>query len=237
MQTKHLSYFLLGGLIALGLIVSASILGKSALQFKEYERIVTVKGLAEIEVPADTAIWPIRFVAASNQLDELYADMESYTQKIYAFLQENGFGTEEISTAAPLVTDKFAERYGDQNAHLRYSAQQTITVYSTQVERVRVTQQSLAQLGAQGVALSGDEYTQRISYLFTQLNEHKPELIEASITNARIAAQKFAEDSESKLGKLKRASQGQISIQDRDSSTPHLKKIRVVSTAEYYLVD
>ena len=36
---------------------------------------------------------------------------------------------------------------------------------------------------------------------------------------------------------LKAANQGQFSIEDRDSNTPHIKKIRVVSTVEYYLSD
>ncbi|MBW2072165.1 MAG: SIMPL domain-containing protein, partial [Deltaproteobacteria bacterium] len=72
---------------------------------------------------------------------------------------------------------------------------------------------------------------------FTGLNKIKPEMIQEATAKAREVALKFAEDSKSKLGKIKRASQGQFSIKPRDKNNPHLKKIRVVSTVEYYLSD
>jgi len=62
-------------------------------------------------------------------------------------------------------------------------------------------------------------------------------MVEEATTKAREVATKFAEDSQSKLGKIKRASQGQFSIAARDNNNPHIKKIRVVSTVEYYLSD
>ena len=74
-------------------------------------------------------------------------------------------------------------------------------------------------------------------FLFNGLNNIKPAMIEEATRNAREVAEKFAHDSGSKLGKIKRASQGQFSIDDRDSNTPYIKKVRIVSTVEYYLVD
>ena len=62
-------------------------------------------------------------------------------------------------------------------------------------------------------------------------------MIEEATKNARAAAQKFAEDSDSTLGKIRRANQGQFSIYDRDSNTPQMKRIRIVTTVEYYLKD
>lgn len=227
----------LGALIALGLVLASWLLAAGALRYKEYERVVSVKGLAEREVPADVAVWPIRFVAASNDMAALYQTMEQNAAGIQFFLQEAGFSADEITTSAPLVTDKYAERYGDQNANLRYTAQQTITIYSGQVDRVRQSQSQLVELGKQGIAFGGDEYSQRINYLFTQLNDLKPAMIEEATRNARVAAQQFADDSASKLGKLRTARQGQFTIEDRDDNTPYLKRVRVVSTVEYYLVD
>lgn len=224
-------------IISLALILSAYLIANSIIRFKEYERVVTVKGLAEHEVAADVAVWPIRFISAANDVNEIYETMSRNAEVVQKFLLEVGFDKSEISANAPLVFDKLAERYGDQNAALRYSATQDFTVYTDKVELVRTSQHKLAQLGKQGVMLSGNEYSQKINYLFTGLNHLKPQLIEESTKNARIAAQQFALDSDSKVGKLRRASQGQISIVDRDDNTPYIKKVRVVSTLEYYLVD
>ena len=52
-------------------------------------------------------------------------------------------------------------------------------------------------------------------------------MIEEATKNARAAAVKFAKDSDSELGKIKRAYQGQFSIEDRDANTPYIKRIRV----------
>ncbi len=231
------SAILLGGSIAIGLIIAGWLLAHSIIQVKEYERTVLVKGLSEHEVMADIANWPIKIVAASNNLNELYKTLDTNIDEITAFLLKEGFSVDEFESTAPLVTDKLAERYSDQNAALRYIAQQTVTVYTDKVDLVRTAQRNIADLGKKGVVFSGYEYDQRVNYLFTRLNDLKPEMIQEATRNARAAAQKFADDSASKLGKLKTASQGQFSITDRDENTPYLKKIRVVSTVEYYLVD
>jgi hypothetical protein len=95
----------------------------------------------------------------------------------------------------------------------------------------------LAQLGKQGIVFTGGNYQSQTEYLFTRLNEVKPAMIEEATNKAREVAVKFAQDSQSTLGKIKRASQGQFSISARDNNTPHIKRVRVVSTVEYYLSD
>ena len=69
------------------------------------------------------------------------------------------------------------------------------------------------------------------------MNKIKPDMVADATKNARQAAEKFAQDSNSNLGKIKSASQGQFSIEDRDQYTPYIKLVRVVSTIEYYLKD
>ena len=229
---------ILGVFICLGMIVAGWILGNSALRIKQYERIVSVKGLSEREVKADVAVWPIRFSAASQDLTQLYDTMEINTQQIQAFLKGEGFTAEEITTASPSITDKYAQQYGgDSNVALRYTAHQTITVYTHKIDAVRAAQSRLVALGKKGIAFSGDDSGQRTEYIFTKLNDIKPAMIEQATENARNVAEKFAADSKSSLGKIKSANQGLFSIEDRDSNTPYLKKVRVVSTVDYYLAD
>ncbi|MBO1924078.1 SIMPL domain-containing protein [Thiomicrorhabdus sp. 6S3-12] len=222
--------------IALGLL--GWLLGKAAIEYKSYERVVTVKGLAEKEFPADVVIWPIKFSAADNDLTKVYQTLEDNSRKVSAFLQTGGVETSEISFSAPGITDKLAQQFGGQGrAEFRYTASQTVTVYSHNIERVRALQSRLSELGKQGVVLSGNNYESRTEYLFTRLNEVKPEMVEEATRNAREVANKFAKDSSSVLGKIKSASQGQFSIIPRDKNTPYIKKVRVVSTVTYYLSD
>jgi hypothetical protein len=237
MTNEPRSALILGAFICVGMIALGWVLGSSAIRFKEFERVVTVKGLAEREVPADVAVWPVRFAAASNDLAALYATMEANSKEIVSYLQASGFTAEEITNASPLVTDKYAQEYGGQEINMRYTAQQVITVYSNKIDAVRAAQGNLTELGKKGIALGGREYDQKTLFLFTGLNAIKPAMIEEAARNARAVAEQFASDANSQVGKLKSANQGQFTIEDRDSNTPYLKKVRVVSTVEYYLAD
>lgn len=237
METNLKSSLVLGALIAVGLAALGYLLGSSAIRFKEYERVVTVKGLSEREVPADVAVWPILFTGANSDLTALYSRLEADNRQILAFLESKGFDKSEITMNAPIITDKLAQRYGgNEQFQLRYTASQAITVYSSKIDLVRDSQNELAELGKKGIAIGGPEY-QRTEFLYTKLNEIKPEMIEEATRNAREVAEKFAADSRSRLGKIKTANQGQFSVNDRDSNTPHVKNVRVVATVEYYLSD
>jgi len=237
-QNDKANAAILGFFILLGLSSLGYLLGAAAIEFKEYERTVTVKGLAEREYPADKMIWPIQFSAAHDDLEGVYIAIESSAAKITAFLEAKDVQTSEMTSSSPIVTDKTAQRYGNAGPpKFRYAATQTITVYSTNIDVVRSVMNDLSQLGKQGIAFVGGDYQSRTEYIFTRLNEIKPEMIEEATTKAREVALKFAEDSKSQLGKIKRALQGQFSISSRDRNTPHIKRIRVVSTVEYYLSD
>ncbi|MFZ0105284.1 MAG: SIMPL domain-containing protein [Thiobacillus sp.] len=225
--------------LALGMVAAAWLLADGLIRFKQFERSVEVKGLAEREVPADTAIWPIVFSEADADLARLYQTLQSKNAVIIAFLEEQGFKPEEISVSAPSINDRQAQDYGNADLanRLRYTGKSVITVYTRQVDRVLQAMPKLSVLGEQGIALSRGDYDTRPRFLFTGLNALKPEMIEEATRNARLAADKFAKDSDSSLGKIKRASQGQFSIEDRDASTAHIKKVRVVSTVDYFLAD
>ena len=239
MQTENkTSAFLLGLFIFLGLLSLGYLLSNAVVKFKEYERSVTVKGLSEREYDADIVIWPIQFTAASNDLGDLYNNIEKNTNEIKDFLKAKGIDQAEITVSAPAITDKSASQYGDtQKAEFRYTAIQTVTVYSKNIKLIREVMNSLSELGKNGIAFSGEDYQAKTEYLFNRLNSVKPEMIEEATRNAREVASKFASDSSSTLGKIKKASQGQFSIEDRDKNNPHIKKVRVVSTVEYYLSD
>lgn len=237
-QSSGLNLLWLGLSIMLGLAALGYLLGHAAIEVKEYERTVTAKGLSEREYPADEVIWPISFSVAGNDLGAIYEELDQTSKRLVDFLATTGVKAEEVTLATPILTDKLAQSWGDgQGAEYRYVANRTVTVYSSQVAAVRSAMGGLLELGKQGIAFTGDQYQNQVEYLFTRLNEVKPEMIEEATRNAREVATKFAADSNSGLGKIRSASQGQFSIEPRDTNNPHIKKVRVVSTVEYYLSD
>jgi len=232
------SALILGAFICLGLGLLGYLLGGAFIRSKSFERTVTVKGLSEREFEADIVIWPISFTVAGNSIEGVYGSIEAGTSKIRAFLDGKGIAAGEISASSPTITDKSAQQYGGgPRPEFRYTAMQTVTVYSPNTAAVRGVMSELSELGMQGIVLTGDNYQSQTEYLFTRLNEVKPEMIEEATRKAREVAEKFAADSQSTVGKIRKASQGQFSISARDKNNPHIKKVRVVSTVEYYLSD
>jgi len=202
------------------------------------DRYVTVKGLAEREVNADLAIWPITFKVAEDDLLSLQQGIDSGRNAIKTFLLEAGFAEDEISFSAPSIIDTEAQQYSGRNeSRYRYIAEATVTTRTGDVQMVRRTMEDSGKLIGKGVALAAKSWENPTEFLFTNLNEIKPAMIEEATKDARRAAEKFAQDSGSKVGKIRNASQGYFSISDRDRNSPEVKNIRVVTTVQYYLVD
>ncbi|MFN0158054.1 MAG: SIMPL domain-containing protein [Bacteroidota bacterium] len=229
---------ILGLCIGLGLVVAGFALGHGVYASRIADRVVSVRGLAEREVDADLAIWPVTFKEAGNDLAQLQRSIDTKRETIARFLESAGFKRAEVSYSASKINDTQAEAYGgaQMQPKFRYVAQATVTLRSTNVAAVKKTIEQSGQLVAGGIALA-ENWENRTQYLFTGLNSIKPEMIEAATKSARESAEKFATDSGSKVGKIKSASQGLFEISDLDANSPDRKQVRVVTRVDYFLVD
>lgn len=232
------NYYVEATILAVAIVVFGTFVKKSLDRFTDKERVVTVKGLSEREVPADKVIWPLICKELGNDPADIYQRIEKKNATVMDFLKKHGLTDNEISVNPPQVKDRFADSWSQENILNRYVASSVIIVSSTQVDLVRSIMQKQAELMKIGIALISEDYgNNMVKYEFTGLNEIKPEMVEESTKNARATAEKFAKDSDSELGKIRRATQGQFSITNRDNNTPHIKNVRVVSTIEYYIRD
>lgn len=220
-------------LIALSIVILGLCLKSGIDNFTFRDREVTVRGLAERQVMANEVTWPITFNIAGDDLTTIYDNVSRTDSIIVRFLTSSGITRDEISVAPPSTYNAAANQYGSSTFKYKYSLESTVTVTTKKVDKVRELLGRQAELLKEGVAFSNSY----INYRYTDLNTIKPAMIEEATKNARLAADKFAADSHSKVGKIKTASQGQFSIDDSDSSTPWLKNVRVVSTIVYYIED
>ena len=224
-------------ILAAGIAIMGNALSNGIVEYKDMDRTVTVKGLCEREVMADKVTCSLMYKELGNDPSQIYDLLEQKNNKVVAFLKSSGIKSQDISINPPVITDRQADNYGNEIMTYRYKATSVITVTSNEVEKVRKLLTKQSQLMKQGIALVSNEYgnTNSVIYEYTGLNKIKPEMIKEATENARATAQKFADDSDSKLGKIRTAQQGQFSITNRDDNTPHIKNIRVVSTIEYTL--
>ncbi len=224
----------LGVCIFAGLTVLGIMLPKAASEFRSFERVVSVKGLCETETPADKVIWPLSYKVVGDDISIVSAEIERKNQIIKEFLKNGGIDAAEITVSVPSISDKFAQEYGSNDRVYRYVATNTITLCTDKIQPVLDLMSSQSDLIKKDIVLSSD-WDSQPQFRFEGLNGIKPGMIEEATHNAREVALKFAKDSGSKLGKIKEATQGTFSIEDRDSNTPHIKKVRVVTYVTYYL--
>ena len=220
-------------ILAVGVMVMGWCVKAGIDNFTNKDRKVTVKGLAEREVPADKVTWSISTKETGNDLPTLYERINVQAGKIKTFLKQNGIEDSEITVNPPSVSDLEAREWGDNQKPFRYIVNTTITVATTKVEAVNKAIFKQAELLKQGVALD----TSYPNYEYASFQQMKPEMMSEAIKNAQKTAEQFAEASESKLGKIQTAGQGQFEIENRDENTPYIKKIRVVTTVTYSLDD
>jgi hypothetical protein len=232
-------YLLPSVVISLAICLAGYFIGNMHKQGKKYDRHVAVKGLSEREVPADLAVWPMTIALAGNDLQSLERDIEFQNREVYQFFIKQGFKESEITRGVLNITDAYANLYGSsgQRPEYRYQGNSEFTVRTTEIDKLQKALTASPELLSKGILLGSKNNWRPIEYLFTDLNEIKPAMIEEATRNAREVAERFAQDSRSEVGDILIARQGLFTIEDRDQSTPQIKTVRVVSTIDFQLTD
>lgn len=220
-----------GGATVLAALVLGIFMVCTVKTLKSYDDTVKVRGLCEKEVPADRVVWRISYGEKSNDLADLRNTIHKNNEIIVKNLRDAGFSDEEIKVGNASYEDRYSWASNPNQIPFRYNANETVTVFTKNLDLVRKLQQTL----------ETDLVNQNIlantwaDYQYLGLNDIKPEMIRESLENARVAADEFANNSHSKIGKMRTASQGYFEVEDLDENTPQVKKVRVVTTVEYYL--
>jgi uncharacterized protein len=230
-------------MLALGVALGGWFIGHGLILGRSTARYVEVKGLAEREVTADLALWPLRYVSTGDNLPVAQAGLTRSTRQVFAFLTRHGIDTNAVQLQALEVSDAFANRFPGERGGPRFVIQQTVMVRSRTPDVVLAASQRVSELVAGGVILSssGEYGIGGPTFIFTRLNQLKPAMVAEATANAREAAQQFATDSRTALGGIRQASQGVFVILPRDQAPGvneggQLQKIvRVVSTVQYFL--
>ena len=222
--------------IALGLAGAGWLAANGMARLRTADRFVTVKGSAEKIVNADLVVWPLAQSVGGNDLTAVQAQLEANTRTIRDFLIQAGFGDGEIVLSPPRLEDRWAYAFGDNRPPERFRYSNTVTLRTARVQEALAALRRSGDIVARGVMLNTEEGGGP-QFDYTQLNAIKPALIAEATANARKSAEQFAKDSGARIGGIRNANQGVISIENRDAGSPQIKKIRVVTTVDYFLRD
>lgn len=223
---------LAGALIALGLCLGGMFIFLGINNFSNKDRAVTVKGLSTREVECDHVVWPLSYGWKGQDLPSLYERLEQVTVRVKKHLIDLGFEESDFRQGQISVSDNWSNYYGDHRPEYHYTLRTSLIVSTDKVQLVVKSQGKESELLKEGIIVEGSEWS--VDYQFNGLAELKPSMIEEATKNARAVAQKFADDAQCSLGSIRRASQGQFSIED-DPYQPWVKHVRVVTTLDYFL--
>jgi hypothetical protein len=181
---------LLGLCLAAGLAAAGWLLSDALYRARAADRFVTVKGLAEREVPANLALWPIVFTVTADDLTALQARIDASAGVVREFLTD--FAGDEIAVSMPRITDRQGQSFGPGAGPVeRYLAETTVTLRTGRIDGVKAAMQRSGELVRRGVAVIRS-YESNTQFLFT-------------------------------------------TIEDRDPFSPEWKRVRVVTTVQFFL--
>ncbi len=230
MSDKHI--FVLGAVIlALGMAAGGFFVGHGLESRETFNRVVSVKGLAEQSVKSDQAIWQMTVSFSANDLSSLYAGIAKAQAAAKNFWLGQGFAATQIDLQSATINDN--QQYGSNNNGPRYTASANLLLITPNVDLVKSASQQLNLLVKQNVVLTNSQ----INYSFTALNQVKPHMLDEATAAAQVAAQAFAKNSHNSIGGIRDASQGQFTIDNDNSNgiSSITKKVRVVTTVDYFL--
>lgn len=232
MISQRLSLLASALILALGIAAGGFFIGEGISGRNDSRRIISVKGLSEREVPASVATWTIGYSATGNDLERINKQLGDSTKAVLAFLKAASFDEADMAVQPPALHDTSMDQRDKDSPPPpeRYSASQAVLLRTSKVDAIKPTLASASNLMMSGVLLSGKAEPK---YVFNQLNEIKPGMIQEATRNARLAAEQFARDSQTTLGKLRNATQGWFQVENRDEATPERKTVRVVVDVEY----
>ena len=243
-MTSRIANILAGLLIGAGIATGGYLAGEGLVKSRLGYRVVTVKGLSERQVEANLGFWPVRFMVTGATLDEARGRLEAAEAAVNRFLKEAGFAAADIQVQNIQAEDRQAGyNAGQSPAEVRFVLTQDMLVKSSDVQKLADASRKVGDLLRSGVVFTADSYNAGPSFVFTKVNDLKGEMISEATKRAREAAEQFALESGAKVGAIQNANQGVIEVtplveipNDRPEKQIE-KKVRVVTTITYFLVD
>ncbi len=236
-----LGLFLLGVFLCTGIVIGAFIISKTVEQVKFQNQRITVKGYAERTITSDIASWRGQITARSTELVTAYDNLQADLNKVLSYLEQKGISRDDVDIASVITSIQYKRTANGMTTNIveGYNLVQPVSITSSNIEQIAEIANEITVRTQQGVEF--DSFPPQ--YFYTKLDDMKIELLGEATKNAYMRAEQLAENSGSKVGSLKYASQGVFQITPvystqvsdygtYDTSTIE-KSVKAVVTIEY----
>ena len=205
-------------IFAIAIVLAAVVLGNAVINRNRPQGTVNVTGLGESNFTSDLIVWEGNFSRESSEIQTAYSNLEKDRKAITDYLDSKGISSSQIIFNAVITNPQYRQNYSNDGRYLGqtfigYQLNQSIKIESKDVEKVEKISREVTELLNQGIAF----YSQEPRYYYTDLESLKLEMIAKATEDARIRAEKIAENSGSKLSDLISANMGVFQITGQNS--------------------
>ena len=187
-------------------------------KFKSTETI-SVTGLAEKDFESDLVVWTGSYSRKTMDLKSAYAELKDDENKIRIYLNGKGIDDNEMVFSSVDITKEFDDKFNEKGDKIGsdftgYNLKQKVTVQSKDLDKVGKISREITELIENGIEFNSSEP----SYYYTKLSELKLDLLAKASADARQRAEIIALNSNSSLGKIKKATTGVFQIIGQNSN-------------------
>lgn len=213
---KNGSVFNAGFWMAVGLVLSSTILAWAYTRTKSVDQTITVTGSARKRITSDLIVWRANVSYQSGELSEAYGSLKDRVPRVKAYLVSKGIPDEQIvvsSVQTKTMQEKDAN--GEETGRVGgYVLTQTLEVRSPEVEKVARISREVTELIDQGILLE----SQSPEYHYTKLGDLKVQMLGEAAQDAKVRAERIASSTGSDVGSVRSARMGVMQITPADSN-------------------
>lgn len=212
---KNISAIIFGSAI----IISSFTLGNAYLNRNKKIGTVSVTGLGQSNFTSDLIVWEANFSQTHFELKNAYSNLQSDKNSIITYLVSKGINAKDIIFNAVNTQKNTKRNYSSSGKFIGsqftgYTLNQTVQIESKEVEKIEKISREVTELLNQGIQL----YSSAPRYYYTKLDELKIEMISQATENARLRAERIADNSKSNLQDLILAKMGIFQITGQNSN-------------------
>jgi hypothetical protein len=211
---NHISAIIFG----IAIVVAAYFLGNAYVTRYQETGEISVTGLGKQDFTSDLIVWEVRFKTLNQNLQAAYNTLNEQKKIIRDYLIEKGVSNENMVFNAVETNNRFKQVYGPNGNYqgqefIGYELSQTVQIESKEVEKIEKVSREVTELLNSGLQV----YSQSPRYYYTKLADLKLEMISKATEDARLRAEKIAENSGGQLGNLVTAKMGVFQITGQNS--------------------
>lgn len=205
-------------LFAIAIVIASFVLSNAIINRNRPQGTIVVTGLGESNFTSDLVVWEGNFNRESTDLKTAYASLEKDRNAVTDYLKSKGIPEAQLIFNAVNTNPLYQQNYSNDGRFLGqtfqgYQLNQSLVIESKEVEKVEKISREITELLNQGIAF----YSQQPRYYYTGLESLKLEMIAKATEDARIRAERIAENSNSDLGDLINANMGIFQITGQNS--------------------